>query len=246
MPRLRPLTITDSNAYAAVKNGDDPLFRQESPKINDIHWWMQRISWTDHCAKAVGREKDGAPALHAIGTSKYIALIKRWGRRVEKVRYAVLYTPIEIVTDFYDGTNVYWCPLSSEARSRFNDEEFLKVCDEMEGVPYDFWHFVGVGIDDEHINWLMKGLKLLPFYKAWIPKVLKRIFRNSETISKIVCSGFTSYADRRSMKVIIKNVSEETPQDQAERGIHDVNYYQILGEHLLVPNFNSKGAFYNE
>ncbi len=92
----------------------------------------------------------------------------------------------------------------------------------------------------------MKGLRYLPFYKGWIPKVLKRIFRNSEMISKIVCSGFTAYADRVSMGLIVENVSEQTPQDQAETGIHSPNYYQILGEHLLIPDFNSKKAFYNE
>lgn len=246
MPRLRPIKITDSNAYGAVKNGDDLLFHKVKPKITDIHWWIQRISWTDHVAKAVWIEDNGVPELNVIGTYKYIALIKKWGKWREKVRYAVLYVPIEVVADEYKGTNIYWCPLGGEARSRFNDEEFLKVCDEMEGVPYDYWHFVGVGVDDEHINWLMKGLKLLPFCKAWWGIALKKIFRNSETISKIVCSGFTSYCDRRSMKVIIKNVSEETPQDQAKRGIHDTNYYQLLGSHLLVPDFNSKKAFYNE
>ncbi|MEE9573226.1 MAG: hypothetical protein V3W20_09275 [Candidatus Neomarinimicrobiota bacterium] len=246
MPRLRTISITDSNAYAAVKNGDDLLFHKVKPKINDIHWWIQLISWTDHVAKAIWLEKDGVPELHAIGTYKYIALIKRWGKWREKVRYAVLYVPIEVVADEYKGTNIYWGPLSGEARSRFNDEEFKKVCDEMEGVPYDYWQLAGVGIDDEHINWLMRGLKYLPFYKVWWGKFLKRIFKNREIISKVVCSGFTSYCDRRSMKAIIKNVSEETPQDQAMRGIHDSNYYQLLGDHLLIPDYNTKTVFYNE
>ncbi len=217
MPRLRPIRITDSNAYAVVKNGDDLLFHKVKPKITNIHWWIQRISWTDRVAKTIWLEKDGVPELNAIGIYKYIALIERWGRWKEKVRYAVLYTPIEIIADEYDGTNIYWCPLSGEARSRFNDEEFKKTCDEMEGVPYNYWG-----------------------------KTLKRIFKNSEIISKVISSSFTAYCDRRSMKVIIKNVSKMTPQDQAERGIHDSNYYQILGEHLLIPDFNSKTAFYNE
>ncbi len=116
----------------------------------------------------------------------------------------------------------------------------------MEGVPYDYWHLLGVGIDDKHINWLMKGLRFLPFYKAWWGKALKKIFKNKEIISKVVCSSFTAYADRMSIGVKIENVSEETPQDQAVRGIHDSNYYQILGEHLLVPDFNSETVFYNE
>jgi len=247
MPRLRPISITDSNAYAAVKNGDDLLFHKVKPKINDIHWWIQRISWTDHCAKAIWIEKDGVPTLHAIGTYKYIALIKGWfGKWKQRTRYAILYTPIEIITDFYEGTNVYWGPLSGEARSRFNDEEFKKVCDKMEGVPYDYWHLLGVGIDDKHINWLMKGLKFLPFHKAWWGKALKKIFRNKEMISKVVCSGFTSYADRKSTGVKIENISEMTPQDQAMRGIHSSNYYQLLGDHLLIPNYNTEQVEYLE
>ncbi len=246
MPRLRPIKITDSNAYAAVKNGDDLLFHKVKPKITDIHWWIQRISWTDHVAKAIWLEKDGVPELNVIGIYKYIALIKRWGKWKEKVRYAVLYMPIEIVADEYDGTNIYWCPLSGEARSRFNDEEFKKTCDEMEGVPYDYWRALGAVIDDKHINWLMKKLRFLPFYKAWWGRALKRTFKNREIISKVISSSFTAYCDRRSMKVAIENVSEMTPQDQAVRGIHDSNYYQILGEHLLVPDFNTKTAFYNE
>ena len=246
MPRLRTTTVTDSNVYGSIQNGDDLIFHKVKPKINDIHWWIQRVSWADHVAKAVWIDKDGIRTLNVIGTYPYIALVKKRGKWKEKKKYAVLYTQIEVLLDKYDGTNVYWCPLSGDARLHFDDEKFLKVCDEMEGVPYDRWRFLGVGIDDEHINWLTRYLRMLPFYKGWIPKILKKIFRNSESISKIVCSGFTSLADRKSMKVNIPNISEMTPQDQAKRGIHSSNYYQLLGEHLLVPKFNTKEVVYLE
>ncbi len=246
MPRLRTTTVTDSNVYGSIQNGDDLIFHKVKPKITDIHWWIQRVSWADHVAKAVWIDKDGIRTLNVIGTYPYIALVKKRGKWKEKKKYAVLYTQIEVLLDKYDGTNVYWCPLSGDARLHFDDEKFLKVCDEMEGVPYDRWRFLGVGIDDEHINWLTRYLRMLPFYKGWIPKILKKIFRNSESISKIVCSGFTSLADRKSMKVNIPNISEMTPQDQAKRGIHSSNYYQLLGEHLLVPKFNTKEVVYLE
>ena len=245
MPRLRPATVTDSNIYSAIKDGDDLIFHKVNPKITDINWWIQKVSWADHVAKAVWIDKDGVRTLHAIGTYGYIALIKKRGKWVEKKRYAVLYIPIEVLLDKYEGTNVYWCPLSGEARVHFDEGIFLKVCNEMEGVPYDYWRSIGVYVDDKHINWLMSGLKYLPFYKAWWGKVLKRIFKNSENISKVISSGFTSYADRRSMLVNIPNISEITPQDQAERAIHDSNYYQLLGSHLLIPDFNTKEVSYN-
>ncbi|NHZ84281.1 MAG: hypothetical protein GWP19_00180 [Planctomycetia bacterium] len=242
MPRLHIATVTDSNIYGAIQDGDDLIFRKVKPKITDIHWWIHLVSWPDHCAKAVWIDKDSVRTLHAIGTYGYIALIQKRGKWVQKKRYAVLYVPIEILLDKYEGTNVYWCPLSDEMRANFDSGSFQSVCQEMEGVPYDYWRFIGVGIDDEHIDWLMKGLKYLPFYRGWWGKYLKRIFRNSETISKVVCSGFTSYADRVSLGINIPNISEMTPQDQAERQIHDSkNYYQILGQEKLgIPNYNTE------
>lgn len=240
MPRLHNVTVTDSNIYGAIQDGDDLIFHKVKPKITDIHWWIQRVSWADHCAKAVWIDKDGVRTLHAIGTYPYIALIQKKGKWVEKKRYAVLYVPIEILLDKYDGTNVYWCPLSDEVRGHFDNGSFQSACQEMEGVPYDYWRFLGVGIDDEHIDTVEKWLKYLPFYKVWWGTFLKKLFRNSETISKVVCSTFTSYCDRVSLGIFIKNVSEETPQDQAKRKIHDPKrYFQLLGDNQSIPEYNS-------
>ena len=198
MPRLRQIAITDSNAYAAVKNGDDFLFHKVKPKINDIHWWIHLISWCDYCAKAIWIEKDGIPTLHAIGTYKCIDLVKGWfGKWKQKIKYVILYTPIEIVADFYQGTIVYWCPLSEDARKHFDDSKFLKVCDDMEGLSYRYWK-----------------------------------------------SGtFTAYCDTMSMD--IDKINRKTPQGQAMRKIHNERYYyNVLGDSLEIPNYNTKGIIY--
>lgn len=144
---------------------------------------------------------------------------------------------------FYDPNkvNIYFCSLSENVNAVFKEDIYITKKEEIEGRLYDkVWRFIMTALDDIHVDKLDKYLKFLPFYKAWIPNVLKWLFTNSETASRITCSAGLSYKQVGSFLEKF-NYSEDTPQNIAEKKIFNETNYLIQGNTLKqLYQFNAK------
>lgn len=233
--KLVKITPFDRIVLDKYKTGDCLIHSTINPKFFSIAYWIQFISAPRGVGLAVSEHIatiemiNGIP--HVQSTLKSEFTIKGWFKKKFKINYVIRTIPLTEYLTLYDSsvTNIYYCQLSEEVREVFDEAEYKNKTNMIEGGKYEsVWRFIKTGIDDDHIDWLTKFLKLLPFYKKWIPKVLKWVFRNNESASRFTCSATVSF---KAANVYLEhfNYSEDTPQDIAEKDIFEDTNYLIHG-----------------
>ncbi len=229
-------TPTFSAAKLMIQNGDDGFFRKGKVKRLSKEWFVKLainlFSWINHCEKFLWiRDEDGKDELYLCGMD-YVT--KKNGKR--KVEFRI--RKAEEVINKYPG-KFYWSPLTLDIKRVFDEQKYSELCLNLVGTDYDNWHFVGVAIDDKHINWLDKRLSKIARYPKWIIRYVKKLFSNSRDYTQLVCSEANTYLDEVGFGLLDVNGSEETPDDQAQRKTHDDIYYQFKGSVAEIPKFNT-------
>ena len=182
---------------------------------------------------------------HVQSTLKSEVTIKGWVKKKLKINYLIETIPLIEYLRLYDSaiTNIYYCPLSEKVREVFDEAEYQNKINMIEDGEYEsVWRFIKTGIDDDHVEWLDKFLKMLPFYKKWIPRVLKWVFKNNESASRFTCSAAVSF---KASDTYLEhfNYSEDTPQDIVEKKIYEDKNYLIQGtDQVQLYQFNTKNV----
>lgn len=224
------------------------LFINSTPKpsIKSIAFWIQLVSAplktidlvAEHIADCV--MINGIP--HVQSTLKKQTRVMGWVRSKLKINYPVQTVLLSEYLTYYDfKTNIYYCPLSEEAMKVFDEKQYLESVELIDNAPYaSVLDLIQTGIDNAHIDWLDKYLKILPFYKSWIPSVLKWAMVNKASQASFTCSKSVSFKACDNYLEYF-NYSEDTPQDIAEKKTFPDLYYLIQGK-VLKPlhNFNTK------
>ena len=236
----------DREVLDKYKTGDCLIHSTPNPTFFSIAYWIQFIS-APRSADGLVPEHiatiemiDGIP--HVQSTLKTEHTIQGWIKKKLKINYHVGTILLsEYLAMYEQNINIYYCPLSEQVREVFDEEQYLQLVEFIEGSKYEsVWRFIKTGIDDEHIDWLTKFLKLLPFYKKWIPGVLKWVFRNNESASRFTCSATVGYKSVGSYLQPF-NYSEDTPQDCSAKKIYEDMNYLIHGVTLKqLYNYNTK------
>ena len=130
--------------------------------------------------------------------------------------------------------DIYYLQLRDEIREKLDEAKFGETIISLDGVPYDMLHFIGVAIDDEHIQWL-SIFKNIP---KWIIKTLKGVFQNTETKNKVVCSGACAWGLKQGLGLGI-NASEETPLDVCRYDIYKPEYKMLKGKPFKISKYNT-------
>ena len=130
--------------------------------------------------------------------------------------------------------DIYYLELRNEVREKLDVVRFGETIIALDGVPYDMLHFIGVAIDDEHIDWLSM-FKRVP---GWLIKTLKGVFQNTETKNKIVCSGASAWGLKNGLGLGI-NASEESPIDICRYNIYKKPYKILKGKDRGISKFNT-------
>ena len=112
----------------------------------------------------------------------------------------------------YNG-QVWWLPLSSEARDEFNEKRFFDWMFGQIGKAYDTKQAVGSAID-------------------WIP-----FLKNKEDFNKLFCSELVAGGFEAAGMFDI-NSSEVTPIDVCKWKIYE-GLYQLKGDLKEIPQFNT-------
>ena len=125
------------------------------------------------------------------------------------------YETLDTAINGYSGT-VFWLIPSDEFAAKFDYQKFDEVIASLNGVPYDFLGFIGVGIDDAHIDFVAKIPFIGKYASGITGRFLKRIFTNKESMAQTVCSGTTAWTDKLCANVK-GNPSEASPLDIVRR-----------------------------
>ena len=147
------------------------------------------------------------------------------------------FKPIENVVREADGT-IYYLQLRDGARKKLDENAFGETILQLQDVPYDVLHFLGVAIDDWHIDWL----SIFPKIPNWIMKTLKGMFHNTETMAKVVCSGCAAWAFKRSLNIEV-NASEEMPLNVCQYDLYETNYQVLKGKDKGISKYNTTIVF---
>lgn len=140
---------------------------------------------------------------------------------------------VERVVAEAKGT-VYFMKLRQDVIERMDMDLFIGAVASLMNKPYDFLHFVGVGIDDWHVNLL----RFIPKIPEWIIKSLMSVFRNSPTMQKVVCSGVYAWAMQQALGLDI-NPSEQTPLDLCRWDIFEPEYIVLKGKDKGIKKYNT-------
>ena len=143
------------------------------------------------------------------------------------------FKPIKDVVRDTKG-DIYYLELRNDIREKLDEIKFSETIISLDGVPYDMLHFIGVAIDDEHIDWL-KNFRRIP---TWLIKTLKGMFQNTETKNKIVCSGAAAWGLKNGLGLGI-NASEESPIDICRYNIYKKPYKILKGKNRGISKFNT-------
>ena len=142
------------------------------------------------------------------------------------------FKPIENVVREADG-HIYYLELRDDVRKKFDEVAFGEIILQLQNIPYDVLHFIGVAIDDWHIDWL----SIFPKIPEWILKMLKGIFQNAETKSKVVCSGVAAWSFKQSLNINV-NASEEMPLNICQYNLYKVAYKILKGTDKGISGYN--------
>jgi hypothetical protein len=121
---------------------------------------------------------------------------------------AVAQTRLSVRAQRYEG-DIWWLPLSAEARNKLNLRLFWDWCMEQEGKPYDYTQAWRAGIDS--MDWT-----------GWT--------YNEEDFSRLFCSELVAGALEAGGVLPSINASEFTPLDVCRLQIFSSRYYQIAGD----------------
>ena len=122
--------------------------------------------------------------------------------------------------EYYDG-DIWWLPLSREARSRFSFGEMTNFLMHSEGKEYDSApEVINAAIDSMDSPYL-GGLS-----------------NNEEDFSAFFCSELVTAALEAANVLTNVNSSEVTPIDLCRFNIFSNEYYQLKGASKRIPNFN--------
>ncbi len=122
----------------------------------------------------------------------------------------------------YNG-RVWLLPLSSSAHKRMNKTILENYLFQQANFAFDTFGSI------------RSAEVLLPL----IPVLRNRIrIVYQEDLSKLFCSEFIAAAFRTSGVIKNINASEVTPADLCRFSIYEASYFQILGSHLEIPDFN--------
>jgi len=146
------------------------------------------------------------------------------------------FKPIENVVRETEG-EIYYLQLRSEVRARLDENKFGEMIANLDGVAYDYLHFAGVAIDDWHIDWL----SIFPKIPGWVLKSLKSVFRNTETMAKVVCSGACAWALKAGLGLTY-NASEEMPLNICQYNLYKISYDVLKGNDRGISNYNSENV----
>ena len=130
--------------------------------------------------------------------------------------------------------SITYIELRDDVREKFDEVKFGETIIALDGVPYDFLHFIGVQIDDYHIDKL-KFFKKIP---AWLITSLKGVFHNTETMAKIVCSGACAWGLKKGLGLGI-NASEQTPLDICRWNLYKPDVKLLKGDPMIISKFNT-------
>ena len=142
------------------------------------------------------------------------------------------FKPIENVIRETEG-NIYYLQLRDEVRKNLDETVFGETILQLQDIPYDVLHFLGVAIDDWHIDWL----GIFPKIPSWVLKTLKSMFRNTETMAKVVCSGCAAWAFKKGLKIQV-NASEEMPLNICQYNLYKSDYQVLKGKNKGITNYN--------
>jgi len=131
-----------------------------------------------------------------------------------------------------DGS-VYYLELREDVRKKLNEEAFGEKVIQLQNLPYDVLHFLGVAIDDWHIDWL----SIFPKIPKWILKTLKGMFQNTETMAKVVCSGCAAWAFKAGLKIKV-NASEEMPLNVCQYNLYKTDFITLKGKNKGISGYN--------
>jgi len=195
------------------------------PKVGDI-FAVSGKGWLSYLIKIVSRGVSHVEILAQNPKSGDIECFSADGKgaRFKTMKDVVLGT---------DG-DITYLELRDDVRAKLDEQKFGEVIIALDGVPYDILHLIGVGIDDEHINFL-SFFKRIP---TWLLTLLKSAFHNEETMAKVVCSGASAWGLKKGLDLKI-NASEQTPLDICRWNLYKSETKLLKGEVMTISNFNT-------
>ncbi|MCM8531147.1 MAG: hypothetical protein NE330_08315 [Lentisphaeraceae bacterium] len=122
---------------------------------------------------------------------------------------------------YYDG-DIWWLPLSDEARSKLDFRKMTNFLMHSEGKEYDS--------PPEVIRAAVDALDDSHHFKSWT--------YNDEDFSAFFCSELVAAALEAGGVIDNINASEVTPTDLCRFDIFADNYYQLKGEEKELSNYN--------
>ena len=150
-------------------------------------------------------------------------------------KYGARFKPLESVVRDTKGS-IYYLPLRDSVRSKLDVGKVNDTMAELaqKEVPYDFLHFAGVAIDDRHIEWL----SIIPQISKWVLGALKGAFQNTETMTKVVCSGACAWGFKVGLGIDI-NASEESPIDICRYNLYKAVPLVLKGKEKKISGYNT-------
>ena len=153
-------------------------------------------------------------------------------------QYGARFKPLENVVRDTKGS-IYYLPLRDDVRAKLDIDKINETMAELaqKEVPYDFLHFVGVAIDDHHID----ALGVFSKIPKWIFGSLKGAFQNTETMTKVVCSGACAWGFKMGLGIDV-NASEESPLDICRYNLYKAEPLVLKGKAKNISKYNTNNV----
>ena len=200
------------------------IYYPSEPKVGDI-FAVNGKGWLSYLIKLIS---NGVSHVEILALNPVSGEIECFSADGKGARFKTMQ---EVVRNT-DG-DITYLELRDDVRKKLDEQKFGEVIIALDGVPYDILHFIGVAIDDEHINFL-SIFKKIP---TWILTMLKGAFNNTETMAKVVCSGASAWGLKKGLGLGI-NASEQTPLDICRWNIYKQETKLLKGEVMTISKFN--------
>jgi len=200
-------------------------FYPSNPKVGEI-FAVNGKGWVSYLIKLISRGVSHVEILALNPESGEIECFSADGKGAR-------FKPMKDVVKDTDG-DITYLELRDDVREKFDEQKFGEVIISLDGVPYDFLHLIGVGIDDEHINFF----SIFSRIPTWILTMLKGVFHNEETLAKVVCSGASAWGLKKGLGLNI-NASEQTPLDICRWNLYKPKVKLLKGNPMTISKFNT-------